>query len=125
MFNTWYNWLYFLLTAAAFIWKGLVLPYPAGTLSREFPYLLLLLASEAGRLFLGTKGNKTESSQETFIFGLLTLLSMPVPLYYLWWQTYVLRLDRILNYILLAFQVVQFILALLTGSKFKTKASAL
>uniref|UniRef100_A0A7S4PPL4 Uncharacterized protein n=1 Tax=Guillardia theta TaxID=55529 RepID=A0A7S4PPL4_GUITH len=60
-FNGCYSTLFFLVTLALLIWKGVEFPYPAGRLPWEIILLFVYIVVEACRLFIGSKGNKTEN----------------------------------------------------------------
>lgn len=94
--NTYYYCFFAVAEVGVFIFKINHLPYPAGVLISEILILLLLTCTEASRIFVGRKGNLTEK-----IFSIVISIGLTVPsiigvLYFLRWQTYVLRLEVIL-----------------------------
>ncbi|XP_062506664.1 transmembrane protein 216-like [Corticium candelabrum] len=107
-FNGGYLPLFFLIECLVFMYKGTVLPYPGSNLAAEVVLLFLYAAVEACRLFFGAKGNLTQRK-----VPLLVALGLSIPvlfgyLFFLLWQTYVLRLEVILvgiGMVLLGFQI--------------------
>ncbi|KAJ9601155.1 hypothetical protein L9F63_000675 [Diploptera punctata] len=95
------------------IFKAINLPYPTGTIISEFILLIFLSCIEALRIFLGRKGNLTERSFCVLVSIVLTIPSIFGVLYFLIWQTYVLRLEVILCAIQLTFQGLELVFALL------------
>lgn len=96
-----------------FLFKCLTLPYPPGNIASETLLLGLYGIIEWGRIASGERGNLTERP----LFVLISLgLSGPactVLVYWLFWQTYVLRVEGILAAVALAMQAGQALLALL------------
>ncbi|XP_030324566.1 transmembrane protein 216 isoform X2 [Calypte anna] len=118
--NGWYSATYFLLEGFIFVYKVLLLPYPLTNLLLDLVLLLLYLGTEATRIFFGSKGNLCQRKVPLSISLALTLPAAVLAVYYLLLQTYALRLEAILNTILLLFYSVEFllgVLALLTFSR--------
>eukprot|EP00277_Geminigera_cryophila_P011701 CAMPEP_0179440154 /NCGR_PEP_ID=MMETSP0799-20121207/23742_1 /TAXON_ID=46947 /ORGANISM="Geminigera cryophila, Strain CCMP2564" /LENGTH=142 /DNA_ID=CAMNT_0021223197 /DNA_START=178 /DNA_END=606 /DNA_ORIENTATION=+ len=86
-----------------FIWKGIELPYPGGRLAGEVILLFAHALVESCRLLIGSKGNKTEHKVLVILFIVLSIPSALVNIFYIEFQTYVLRLDLILNTVCLLF----------------------
>ncbi|XP_066893468.1 transmembrane protein 216 isoform X2 [Kogia breviceps] len=101
--NGWYCATCFLLELFVFLYKGLLLPYPTANLVLDVVMLFLYLGIEVIRLFFGTKGNLCQRKMPLGISMALTFPSAMMASYYLLLQTYVLRLEAILNGILLFF----------------------
>uniref|UniRef100_W5KTT1 Transmembrane protein 216 n=1 Tax=Astyanax mexicanus TaxID=7994 RepID=W5KTT1_ASTMX len=116
--NSWYFAVFFIAEILMFIYKGVLLPYPQSNLILDIVLLLLYLGLETLRLFYGWKGNLCERTLTLSIsIGVLvpcTVLSV----YYLLLQTFVLRLEFILNAVLLCFYGLELILGLITISAF-------
>ncbi|XP_028286260.1 transmembrane protein 80-like [Parambassis ranga] len=93
---------YFLFTLGLIIRKSLELSYPADALVCDVCLLFLLAALEFLHFFCGVKGNLTEN--EGYIIGnlILTGASILLTVYFLVWQSYVMRADVIISSILLA-----------------------
>ncbi|KAM9373148.1 transmembrane protein 216 [Phaethornis superciliosus] len=118
--NGWYSATYFLLEGFIFVYKVLLLPYPLTNLLLDLLLLLLYLGIEATRIFFGSKGNLCQRKVPLSISLALTLPAAVLAVYYLLLQTYALRLEAILNTILLLFYSMEFllgVLALLTFSR--------
>ncbi|TKC51144.1 hypothetical protein EI555_004210, partial [Monodon monoceros] len=101
--NGWYYATCFLLELFVFLYKGLLLPYPTANLVLDVAMLFLYLGIEVIRLFFGTKGNLCQRKMPLGISMALTFPSAMMASYYLLLQTYVLRLEAIMNGILLFF----------------------
>ncbi|XP_010597424.1 transmembrane protein 216 isoform X3 [Loxodonta africana] len=112
--NGWYYATYFLLELFIFLYKGLLLPYPTANLVLDVVMLLVYLGIEVIRLFFGTKGNLCQRKMPLGISVALTFPSATMASYYLLLQTYVLRLEAIMNGILLFFCGSELLLEVLT-----------
>ncbi|XP_040603666.1 transmembrane protein 216 isoform X1 [Mesocricetus auratus] len=118
--NGWYYATYFLLELLIFLYKGLLLPYPTANLVLDVVMLLLYLGIEVIRLFFGTKGNLCQRKMPLGISVALTFPSAMMASYYLLLQTYVLRLEAIMNSILLFFCGSELLLEMLTLATFSS-----
>ncbi|XP_057321984.1 transmembrane protein 216-like [Microplitis mediator] len=79
------------------LYKATSLPASNSTTTiTEFSLLLFLIATEGGRVYLGRKGNLTERGVPILCGIILTIPSALTTLYFLVWQSYVLRLEMIL-----------------------------
>ncbi|CAG5131564.1 unnamed protein product [Candidula unifasciata] len=112
--NGWYFAFFFVCEILLFVFKGQTLPYASNVLAAEIILLFLLAIVEALRLFFGQKGNLTEQ-----IVGVLVCVILSIPtvfgvLFYLLWQTYVLRVEIILTAIQLFFIGMEFILSIIS-----------
>ena len=109
--------LYVLLSLYSFILPNFVsgesLPYPNGALAAEVVLLIILSGLEAIRLFLAKKGNKTERIGSVVSSLIITVPSMFGCIYLLVWQTYVLRVEVILNALQLGFIAFEVLLAII------------
>ncbi|NXJ83449.1 TM216 protein, partial [Trogon melanurus] len=112
--NGWYSATYFLLEAFVFVYKVLLLPYPFTNLVLDVVLLFLYLGTEATRIFFGSKGNLCQRKVPLSISLALTVPAAVMAAYYLLLQTYALRLEAILNAILLLFYAVELLLGVLT-----------
>ncbi|EPY89641.1 hypothetical protein CB1_000089007 [Camelus ferus] len=116
--NGWYYATYFLLELFIFLYKGLLLPYPTANLVLDVVMLFLYLGIEVIRLFFGTKGNLCQRKMPLGISVALAFPSAMMASYYLLLQTYVLRLEAIMNGILLFFCGSELLLEVLTMAAF-------
>lgn len=117
-FNRVWAFLWFFVLLGVFIWKGVALPYPDHRLAPEILLLFAYLFLENLRLFLNSRGNKTENR---LLLGLSMLLMLPSALaniYYIVFQIYVLRIDEIFNIISLIFLVLELIFGLYAIARF-------
>ncbi|CAM1327365.1 Uncharacterised protein g9486 [Pycnogonum litorale] len=105
-----------------FIFKGSVLPYSTFNVTYEVILIFLLSGVEWVRIFLGSKGNLTERTMPVVLSILLSVPSFVCVLYFLLWQTYVLRIEAILSGILLVLQGLQFIFAVFSVITFARMA---
>ena len=89
------------------------MPYPSGALAAEIILLFILAGLEAIRLYLGMKGNKTERISSVVMSLVMTLPSLFGCIYLLVWQTYVLRVEVIINALQLGFIAFEVLLAII------------
>ncbi|XP_077148825.1 transmembrane protein 216 [Ranitomeya variabilis] len=108
--NGWYCASYFLIEALIFLYKGLILPYPTSNLVLEVAMLFLYLSIEVTRLYLGCRGNQCERKLPLVVSVGLTIPTGLLALYFLFLQTYALRLETVLSCILLLFYGLEAIL---------------
>ncbi|XP_066265366.1 transmembrane protein 216-like [Branchiostoma lanceolatum] len=108
--NGWYFGFFWIAEALIFVYKGEVLPFPSTNLASEIVLLFLLGIIEVIRLFFGSKGNLTERIISMVVSILLCLPVLFTVLFFLLWQTYVLRAEVILCAILLVFLGLELIL---------------
>lgn len=116
--NTFYFGMFAIAELGVGVFKITHLPYPTGTMISEFLMLILLCCTEASRIFMGRKGNLTEKSYSVMVSIALTVPSVLGTIYFLIWQTYVLRLEVILCGIQLALQGLELGFAVLCLSTF-------
>ncbi|CAM5149596.1 unnamed protein product [Natator depressus] len=99
--NGFYYIFYFLATLLMIIYKSQVFSYPDNYLGLDLALLFIMATLEAIRLYLGTKGNLTEEEIPLGISLMITVGSIMLSVYFLLWETYVLKADVIINAILL------------------------
>ncbi|XP_047658272.1 transmembrane protein 216 isoform X1 [Tachysurus fulvidraco] len=116
--NSWYFSAFFIAEILMFIYKGILLPYPQANLILDIVLLLLYLGLEALRLFYGSKGNLCERSLMLIVSVGVLVPCTVLSVYYLLLQTFILRLEFILNAILLCFYALELVLALITIAVF-------
>ncbi|NWR81604.1 TMM80 protein, partial [Centropus unirufus] len=92
---------YFLASLALIIYKSQVFSYPDDFLAPDLASLLIMAGFEVLRLYLGSKGNLTEEQAPLGLSLVTTLGSVVFSVYFLVWQTHVLKADVILNTVLL------------------------
>uniref|UniRef100_A0A8C6ZAD1 Transmembrane protein 80 n=1 Tax=Nothoprocta perdicaria TaxID=30464 RepID=A0A8C6ZAD1_NOTPE len=92
---------YFLATLAMIVYKSQVYSYPDSFLASDLALLFIMAILEALRLYLGSKGNLTEEEAPLGLSLVLTVGSALLCVYFLLWQTYVLKADVILSAVLL------------------------
>ncbi|KAM4573466.1 transmembrane protein 80-like [Odontesthes bonariensis] len=114
---------YFLFTLGLIIKKSLVLSYPVDALACDVGLLFLLAALEFLHFLFGVKGNLTES--EGYILGnlIVTATTVLLTVYFLVWQTYVMRADVIISSVLLAVYGLDGVLAFSTLARFASAYS--
>jgi transmembrane protein 216 len=114
-FNGWYDVLYTVIMLALYIWKGTALPYPGalqGLLALEICVVFILAILEACRIFLATRGNKTERPFPLILAAVLCLPCGYGFFYFLYQQVYVTRADLVINAIGLGFIGLELLLSL-------------
>ncbi|NWR60699.1 TMM80 protein, partial [Bucorvus abyssinicus] len=92
---------YFLATLTMIVYKSQVFSYPEEFLAPDLTLLLVMAVLEALRLHLGSEGNLTEEEAPLGLSLAVTVGSVILSVYFLVWQTYVLKADVILNAVLL------------------------
>lgn len=102
--------LYFLATLLLIAYKSQVFTYPHGFLVLDLTLLFLMGILEAMRLYLGTKGNLTEAEVPLAASLVLTVGGTLLAIYFLLWQTLVLRADWVLGATLLVLHGLEAIL---------------
>ncbi|XP_064423447.1 transmembrane protein 216 [Latimeria chalumnae] len=116
--NGWYFAAYFVAEILIFVYKGQLLPYPTANLTLDLVMLFLYLGIEVIRIFFGSKGNLSQRKVTLSISLGLTIPAAMMAVYYLLLQTYVLRVEVILNAILLVFYALEFILDIVALTAF-------
>ncbi|XP_069660151.1 transmembrane protein 80 [Haliaeetus albicilla] len=92
---------YFLVTLAMIVYKSQVFSYPDDFLAPDLALLFIMAILEVLRLYLGSKGNLTEEEAPLGLSLVITVGSVILSVYFLVWQTYVLKADVIINAVLL------------------------
>ncbi|KAE8607212.1 hypothetical protein XENTR_v10011082 [Xenopus tropicalis] len=109
---------YFLATLLMIIYKSQVFSYPGSNLALDLCLLFLMGILEPVRLYLGTQGNLAEEEIPLGSSLLVTVGNIFLAIYFLVWQTYILRADLIINIILLVIYGLEVILEVLTVAAF-------
>ncbi|KAK3558293.1 hypothetical protein QTP86_014686, partial [Hemibagrus guttatus] len=106
--SAFYSLFYFLSSLCMIIYKSQMLSYPDKYLALDVCLLLLMAAFEILRIYWaislsssGVRGNLQESERYVGASLLLTGATLLLAVYFLVWQSYVLRADVIINAILL------------------------
>ncbi|KAM9557455.1 transmembrane protein 80 isoform 1-T1 [Guaruba guarouba] len=92
---------YCLATLAMLLYKSQAFSYPEDFLSVDLTLLAIMAIAEVLRLYLGVRGNLTEEEGLLGLSLVMTVGSVFLAVYFLVWQTYVLKTDIILNTVLL------------------------
>mmetsp|Transcript_10297 Transcript_10297/g.16541 ORF Transcript_10297/g.16541 Transcript_10297/m.16541 type:complete len:150 (+) Transcript_10297:69-518(+) len=93
--NRFYLLLLFVLSVITFAYKDWKFPYPENYLGLEIATLVFYFFEEIGRLFIGTHANKTENPKNMALFTLLAIGALMLNVYFMNWQTFVLKIDLI------------------------------
>ncbi len=109
---------FFVIEALCFIYKGNTFLYAPGTLGLEVFFLFAFVAIELARIFNASKGNKTEQIGPLVWSFVLAAGSTVIYVYYFQLQTYVLKVDRVLNGMGLAFIGLEGLLMILVALTF-------
>ncbi|XP_060764322.1 transmembrane protein 80-like [Neoarius graeffei] len=99
--SAFYSLFYFLSSLCMIIYKSQVLSYPGSYLALDVCLLLLMAAFESLRVYWGVRGNLQESKRYVGASLLMSGATLLLSVYFLVWQSYVLRADVIINAILL------------------------
>ncbi|XP_032078846.1 transmembrane protein 80 [Thamnophis elegans] len=92
---------YFLAALLMIIYKSQIFTYPYNLLTLDLVLLFFMALLEPIRLYFGTKGNLREEEAPLGISLGITVGSILLSVYFLVWQTYILRADVIINVVLL------------------------
>ncbi|XP_031304190.2 transmembrane protein 80 isoform X2 [Camelus dromedarius] len=110
--------LYFLATLLMVMYKSQVFTYPHGYLVLDLALLSLMGILEAAQLYLGAKGNLLEAEAPLAASLVLTLGDALLTVYFLLWQTLVLRADSVLSATLLALHSLEAVLQVVAIAAF-------
>ncbi|KAG8438041.1 hypothetical protein GDO86_008649, partial [Hymenochirus boettgeri] len=116
--NILYYVFYFLATLLMIIYKSQVFSYPSSNLALDLGLLFLMGIIEIIRIFLGTSGNLTEEEVPLGFSLIITVGNVFLAIYFIIWQTYILRADLIINIILLVIYGLEGLLEILTVAAF-------
>ncbi|XP_048805596.1 transmembrane protein 80 isoform X1 [Lagopus muta] len=116
--NGFYYIFYFVVTLAMIIYKSQVFSYPDDFLAPDLALICIMAVLEALRLYLGSKGNLTEEEAPLGLSLVITVGSMILSVYFLTWQTYVLKADVIINTVLLFIYGLESVLQVLSIAAF-------
>ncbi|ROI37070.1 Transmembrane protein 80 [Anabarilius grahami] len=100
------------------IYKTHVLSYPVGRLALDMCLLFLMAGFEVLRVYWGVRGNLQESEGYTGSNLIATGATVLLALYFVIWQSYVLRADVIIGAILLCLYGLTGIVGLGTLARF-------
>ena len=108
------------ITGVLFFYKIYAFSYPMGLFLIEVLLFVALFITQLIRLFLGSRGNKTESSTVTFLFLLLTVCTVVGNLFFVRLQTYVIVIETAIGYVSIAFSAAEFIFGIIAAIEFKS-----
>ena len=114
------QWAYFIITSFLMFWKIYRYSYPIEIFAFEILLFVILMLIQTTRIFLGSRGNKTESSTVTFFFIMLTLLAVLGNLYFLQVQTYIIVGEVLIGSIVLVFALLEFLFGIIAAIEFKS-----
>ncbi|XP_063800855.1 transmembrane protein 80 [Pseudophryne corroboree] len=117
-FSVVYYVFYFLATLLMIIYKSQVFSYPDSNLALDLGLLFLMAILESVRLYLGTMGNLSEEELPLGFSLFFTIGNVLLSVYFLVWQTYILRADVIIIAILLVLYGLEAILEVFTIAGF-------
>ena len=101
-------------------YKSFMYTYPLNFFGLELAFVVFLSLLQFLRLFVGSKGNKTEHSGTTGIFILLSIITILATAYFTIAQTFVLFFEFIMGIINLVFGVLEFFIACFAAIEFKS-----
>ena len=108
------------LTLLCLLYKAYANDYPKVFFLLEVAILLLLQTWQGIRLFIGSKGNKLETSAVTLGFLAMTVVALFGNVFFFSYQTFVLNLETYLAYASMAAAVVELLLGLFSAIEFKS-----
>jgi hypothetical protein len=120
-FSAYYVLLFTAVTFLLFLYKPLALPYPQHLIGWEASAFTFLTLIHVIRFYIGNKANLVQSKTACIFFLALCVPCLIGHIYLYQWQTYVLRVDQILNVIELVFLAFEMLASLLTLIAFLQK----
>ena len=118
--DSYVQWTFLAITGVLFFYKIYAFSYPMGLFLIEFVLFVALFIAQLIRLFLGSRGNKTESSTITFLFLLLTLGTVFGNFFFVRLQTYVIVIETAIGYVSIAFSAAELIFGIIAAIEFKS-----
>jgi transmembrane protein 216 len=112
-FNFHYAPFFFILNICLFVYKAVRYYYPGRFLGWELTTIFLYIFIEEVRLMMLSKGNKTSTLRPLLISLLLAVPIIILHAYYLAAQTYVLRVDIVINAIAFVFLGIELLFSIL------------
>ena len=121
LFFDWYFSAFYMIATLCFLfYKVYGLPYPDAIWEIEIVSLVLFFALQFIKIDLGSKGNKTEKSNITFLFVLLAILCIFCFVFFLILQTYVLVIEVVLNALGLLFCILEILFGIIRVCIFRS-----
>jgi transmembrane protein 216 len=117
-FNMYYSTLFFCLNLFLHLYKSYHYHYPYAAFEWEMCMLFLMMFMEMCRLTLASRGNKTEQIPPLVWSIALSFPMICGEVFLLTIQTYVLKLDVILNTVALSFTSAETIISIFTMMSF-------
>ena len=114
------QWIFVYITAVLLLYKIYLYSFPVGIFFLEVFIFGVLQIAQFTRLFLGSRGNKTESSIVTFFFILVTLVTILGNIYFVRVQTYVIMLELVIGFISIIFGALEFFFGVIAAIDFKS-----
>ena len=114
------QWAFVYITAVLLFYKIYQFSFPIGIFFLEVLIFVLLTLVQFTRLFLGSRGNKTESSTVTFLFILLTVVTIIGNYYFVSMQTYVIILETAIGLLSIIFGALEFLFGIIAAIEFKS-----
>ena len=114
------QWVFVYITAVLMFYKIYLYSFPLGIFFLEALVFIVLVLAQFARIFLGSRGNKTESSTVTFLFILLTLGTIIGNLYFIQVQTYVIVIETVIGLLSIAFGAFEFLFGIIAAIEFKS-----
>jgi len=120
-FDSYYVLLYTIIELLLFIYKPVALPYPSHLIGWETSAFTFLTLIHICRFFIGYKANLIQSKLSLILFLILCLPCLVGHIYLYNYQTYVLRIDQVINVIEIIFIVFEIIIGIITFISFTHK----
>ena len=106
------QWVFVYITGILMLYKIYEYSFPLSSFFVDMLIFVGLIALQFTRLFIGARGNKTESFWITSLFILLSLVTIVGNLYFLDMQTYVIVIEAIIGFVSIGMGGLQFILGI-------------
>ena len=114
------QWVFVFTTIFMLFWKVYKFQFPIEVFFLELLIFIVLAFLQFTRLFLGSRGNKTESSTVTFLFLLITLVTFLGNFFFLSFQTYVIVIEVLIGFLCLIFSGFELIFGIVAAIEFKS-----
>ena len=114
------QWIFVYITVVLMFYKIYLYSFPISIFFLEVLIFVVLSFLQFTRIFLGSRGNKTESSTVTFLFILLTIATIVGNFYFIEMQTYVIVIETAIGFICVGFGALEFLFGIIAAIEFKS-----
>eukprot|EP00041_Stephanoeca_diplocostata_P018178 m.379052 g.379052 ORF g.379052 m.379052 type:complete len:143 (-) comp20943_c0_seq12:257-685(-) len=109
---------FFVAFQATFLWKGYMLPYTQAAWYGEYFGVWILSGVEVFRIYFAMRGNLTATVFSMTMANVFAVATILTHVFYLVWQTYVLRIESILLVVALVCEGLELVLGVFAALSF-------